>query len=60
MNIPEYDRDLMNRVYQDLCFGCAYRYWEGCTGIHVEWNVLTCRKARKLYEKLEKEKNNES
>lgn len=51
----EYDRDVMNQVDRELCSNCRYKYWEACPGIHVEWNVISCKKARALYEQLKKE-----
>lgn len=53
----DYDRETMNRVNSELCSKCSYKYWEACTGIHVEWGILTCKKARELYNQLRGDSN---
>lgn len=57
--LPEYDRDILNQIYVQMCAACPVKYWEGCTGPHTEFGVLSCRKARKLYEKLAEQKEKE-
>lgn len=52
MASPEYDRDILNQIYDKICRNCHYKYWETCGGPHVEWGVIACKKARKLYEQL--------
>ena len=56
--MTDYDREIMNQVYYELCSKCSYKYWEACIGIHIEWNVITCKKARERYEQLKKETMN--
>ena len=58
--MPEFDRDVQNQIYNEMCTKCSYRYWEACPGtFHTEWGVLACNKVRERYHELvaEKEKN---
>lgn len=50
--MTEYDRDILNRISQEMCEKCRYKYWEACTGPHVEWGVLCCKKVRERYKQL--------
>lgn len=54
--MSEYDRDILNRISQETCNGCRYKYWEACTGPHVEWGILCCKKVRGRYEQLVNER----
>ena len=44
-----YDRGLLNRISASVCKTCSYKYWEACTGPHIEWNTICCKKVRDLY-----------
>ena len=54
--MPEYDRDILNQIWLEMCIPCSYKYWEACTGPHTEFGVLCCRKVRERYKKLASEK----
>lgn len=54
--MPEYDRDILNKINWEMCGLCHYKYWEACTGPHTEFGILCCKKVRKRYEELAKEK----
>lgn len=54
--MPEYDRDILNEIDYEICAGCSYKYWEACTGPHIEWGLICCKKVRERYAELVAEK----
>ena len=54
--MTEYNRDILNQISQEMCTKCRHKYWEACTGPHVEWGVLCCKKVRERYKQLVDEK----
>ena len=49
---PDYDQNVLNQICIEMCQKCHYKYWEACTGAHIEWGIITCKKARERYEQL--------
>lgn len=55
--MPDFDRDILNQISNEMCTKCSYKYWEACTGAFAtEWGVLSCKKVRERYHKLSAEK----